>query len=197
MVFAHRLIPKSGAWKRGLEYTAAGATRRPPALCLPAMNPVVRSSTTGGAAVQRTPGGPRLKQFKIYRWDPDSSTKPRMETFDVDLSTCGPMVLDALIKIKKEQDSSLTFRWSCQEGICGSCAMHIDGRNHLACLSEIPKDAEEGGVVNIYPLPHQHVVKDLVTGDRPVQFLHAVQVHQALAPDQADEAGRVQGVAAE
>ena len=102
----------------------------------------------------------REKQFKIYRWDPHSSEKPQIETFNVDLNKCGPMVLDALIKIKTEQDSSLTFRRSCREGICGSCAMNIDGRNHLACLCKISKDSE---VVNIYPLPHQHVVKDLVT----------------------------------
>jgi hypothetical protein len=140
--------------KEGVLELSALPARRPNS-----STPVIRSAARTTPAIAAA--GPRLKQFKIYRWDPDASTKPRMETFDVDLNTCGPTVLDALIKIKKEQDSSLTFRWSCQEGICGTCAIHIDGRNHLACLSNIPQDAE--GVVNIYPLPHQPVVKDLVT----------------------------------
>ncbi|MEH6299166.1 2Fe-2S iron-sulfur cluster-binding protein, partial [Salmonella enterica subsp. enterica serovar Typhimurium] len=75
----------------------------------------------------------RLKKFKVYRYDPDSGQNPRYDTFEIDLDECGPMVLDALIKMKAEQDSSLTFRRSCREGICGSCAMNIDGRNGLAC----------------------------------------------------------------
>merc|ERR1711998_280888 len=99
-----------------------------------------------------------IKQFKIYRFDPDQDTKPRMQTYDVDLEKCGPMTLDALIKIKNEQDSTLTFRRSCREGICGSCAMNIDGVNTLACLSKV----EDAGVMAINPLPHMYVVKDLV-----------------------------------
>ena len=102
---------------------------------------------------------PELKYFKIYRWDPDSGQKPFMSTYPVDMSDCGPMVLDALIKIKNEQDPTLTFRRSCREGICGSCAMNINGSNTLACLSYISKDAEP---VKVYPLPHMYVVKDLV-----------------------------------
>jgi succinate dehydrogenase (ubiquinone) iron-sulfur subunit len=100
-----------------------------------------------------------LKYFKIYRWDPDSGEKPYMSTYPVDLDECGPMVLDALIKIKNEQDPGLTFRRSCREGICGSCAMNIDGRNNLACLSYIDKDSSSS---SIYPLPHMYVIKDLV-----------------------------------
>ncbi len=69
--------------------------------------------------------------FKIYRWSPDDDQNPRTDTYEVDLDTCGPMVLDALIKIKNEIDPSLTFRRSCREGICGSCAMNIDGTNTL------------------------------------------------------------------
>src|SRR5436309_854520 len=79
----------------------------------------------------------RLKKFKVYRYDPDSGQNPRYDTFEIDLDECGPMVLDALIKMKAEQDSSLTFRRSCREGICGSCAMNIDGRNGLACTTAI------------------------------------------------------------
>ena len=101
----------------------------------------------------------RVKKFKIYRYDPDSGENPRYDNFEVDLDACGPMVLDALIKIKSEQDSSLTFRRSCREGICGSCAMNMEGRNGLACTTAID---DLKGDVQITPLPHMEVVKDLV-----------------------------------
>jgi len=104
-------------------------------------------------------GGTRMKTFRVYRWDPDSGETPRVDTYDVDLDACGPMVLDAIIKIKNEQDSTLTFRRSCREGVCGSCAMNIDGTNTLACTKFI---AEIDGDAKIYPLPHMPVVKDLV-----------------------------------
>jgi succinate dehydrogenase / fumarate reductase iron-sulfur subunit len=104
------------------------------------------------------PKGP-VRTFKVYRWNPDDDANPRTDTYDVDLGTCGPMVLDALIKIKNEIDPTLTFRRSCREGICGSCAMNIDGGNTLACTHAI--DASSGEV-RIYPLPHMPVVKDLV-----------------------------------
>ena len=104
-------------------------------------------------------GATRVRQFRIYRYDPDSREPPRVDTFDVDLDRCGPMVLDALIKIKNEVDSTLTFRRSCREGICGSCAMNIDGVNTLACTQPI---ADIDGAVKIFPLPHLPVVKDLV-----------------------------------
>ena len=102
----------------------------------------------------------QVKTFKVYRYNPDDESNPTIDSFEVDLDDCGPMVLDALIKIKSETDSSLTFRRSCREGICGSCAMNVDGGNTLACLKAID-DIE--GDVSIYPLPHQHVIKDLVT----------------------------------
>ena len=104
-------------------------------------------------------GAKRLKTFKIYRYDPDSGANPRVDTYQVDLDACGPMVLDAIIKIKNEIDPTLTFRRSCREGICGSCAMNIDGTNTLACTKAI-EDVD--GDVKIYPLPHMPVVKDLV-----------------------------------
>uniref|UniRef100_A0A671TIN0 Succinate dehydrogenase [ubiquinone] iron-sulfur subunit, mitochondrial n=1 Tax=Sparus aurata TaxID=8175 RepID=A0A671TIN0_SPAAU len=104
---------------------------------------------------------PRIKKFQVYRWDPDTpGDKPRMQTYDIDLNTCGPMVLDALIKIKNEMDSTLTFRRSCREGICGSCAMNINGGNTLACLNKIDTNLSKPS--KIYPLPHMYVVKDLV-----------------------------------
>ena len=101
----------------------------------------------------------RVRRFRIYRYDPDSGRNPRLDTYDIDLDSCGPMVLDALIKIKDEIDPTLTFRRSCREGICGSCAMNIGGGNTLACTRAI-EDVD--GDVHIYPLPHMHVVKDLV-----------------------------------
>jgi succinate dehydrogenase / fumarate reductase iron-sulfur subunit len=108
---------------------------------------------------QAPSGAGKTRRFKIYRWDPDSGENPRTDTYDVDMDSCGPMVLDALIKIKNEMDPTLTFRRSCREGICGSCSMNIDGTNTLACI----KPTEEvRGQVKIYPLPHMSVVKDLV-----------------------------------
>ena len=101
----------------------------------------------------------RVREFRIYRWNPDDGQNPRTDTYEVDLDACGPMVLDALIKIKNEVDPTLTFRRSCREGICGSCAMNIDGGNTLACLKPID---EMKGAVRISPLPHMPVVKDLV-----------------------------------
>ncbi|GFZ49688.1 Succinate dehydrogenase [ubiquinone] iron-sulfur subunit [Saitozyma sp. JCM 24511] len=104
---------------------------------------------------------PAMKEFKIYRWNPDTpAEKPKLQSYKIDLNQCGPMLLDALIKIKNEVDPTLTFRRSCREGICGSCAMNIDGVNTLACLCRIEKDTSKD--TKIYPLPHMYIVKDLV-----------------------------------
>ncbi len=101
------------------------------------------------------------RTFRVYRWNPDDAqSNPRIDSYEVDLTGCGPMVLDALLKIKNEIDPTLTLRRSCREGICGSCAMNIDGTNTLACICAIDKIAT--GDVKIYPLPHMPVVKDLV-----------------------------------
>ncbi len=112
-----------------------------------------------GKVFSAPPGTKRRKTFKIYRWTPDDGQNPRLDSFEIDLDRCGPMVLDALIHIKNDIDSTLTFRRSCREGICGSCAMNIDGTNTLACTKPI---ADVKGDVRIYPLPHMPVVKDLV-----------------------------------
>jgi len=104
-------------------------------------------------------GAKRTKTFKVYRWDPEDEGNPRLDEYTVDLDKCGTMVLDAIIHIKNEIDSSLTFRRSCREGICGSCAMNIDGRNTLACTKPID---EVSGDVKITPLPHMPVLKDQV-----------------------------------
>ena len=105
----------------------------------------------------------RPKTFKIYRWSPPegegAAENPRIDSFTLDLADTAPMVLDALIKIKNEIDATLTFRRSCREGVCGSCAMNIDGTNTLACTKYI---SEVNGDLRIYPLPHMEVVKDLV-----------------------------------
>jgi succinate dehydrogenase / fumarate reductase iron-sulfur subunit len=104
-------------------------------------------------------GATRTKTFKVYRWNPDDGQSPRIDTYEVDLDECGPMVLDALIKIKNEIDPTLTFRRSCREGICGTCAMNIAGTNTLACI-QVSSDIR--GDVKVYPLPHLAVIKDLV-----------------------------------
>ncbi len=110
-------------------------------------------------------GAKRTRVFEIYRYNPESDAHPRLDRYEVDLDSCGPMVLDALLKIKSEIDSTLTFRRSCREGVCGSCAMNIDGRNGLACIHAIEDVTSD--TVRIYPLPHMSVIKDLVTDFEP------------------------------
>src|SRR5215475_7368395 len=104
-------------------------------------------------------GAREVRTFRVYRFNPDSGENPRLDTFTLDVKSCGQMVLDALIQIKAALDSSLTFRRSCREGICGSCAMNINGLNRLACTTSMQDLSAE---VRIYPLPHLPVVKDLV-----------------------------------
>jgi succinate dehydrogenase / fumarate reductase iron-sulfur subunit len=119
-----------------------------------------RNSKVGiGKFFDHAAGAKRARDIAVYRWDPDSGENPRVDTYKIDLDKCGPMVLDAIIYIKNEIDPTLAFRRSCREGICGSCAMNIDGTNTLACT----KATESiGGTVKIYPLPHMQVSKDLV-----------------------------------
>ena len=116
----------------------------------------------------------KVRTFKIYRWNPDTKENPRIDTYFVDTAKCGPMVLDAIIYIKNEIDPTLTFRRSCREGICGSCAMNIDGTNTLACTRGLD---EIEGVVRIYPLPHMPVVKDLVP-----DLTHFYAQHASIKP---------------
>jgi succinate dehydrogenase / fumarate reductase iron-sulfur subunit len=118
-----------------------------------------------GKAWPKPAGAKKLTEFKVYRWSPDDTENPRTDTYYVDRDDCGPMVLDALIWIKNKVDPTLTFRRSCREGICGSCAMNMDGKNGLACTTGIDECGGSGknsGKVAIYPLPHMPVVKDLV-----------------------------------
>ena len=116
----------------------------------------------------------KLRTFKIYRYDPDTQANPRVDTYEIDMDKCGPMVLDALIKIKGEIDPTLTFRRSCREGICGSCSMNIDGTNTLACTQAI---GDIKGEVQITPLPHMEVIKDLVP-----DFKHFYAQYASIKP---------------
>jgi len=117
------------------------------------------SKIVGGKTHKADASAKNVRSFRVYRFDPESGANPRVDTYEVDMAKCGPMVLDALIKIKNEVDASLTFRRSCREGICGSCAMNIDGVNTLACTKAC---GDIKGDVKIYPLPHMPVIKDLV-----------------------------------
>lgn len=131
-------------------------------------------------------GATNVREYKIYRWSPDDDENPRTDTYYVDMDDCGPMVLDALLWIKNNVDPTLTLRRSCREGICGSCAMNIDGTNTLACT----KGADEvSGVVKVYPLPHMPVVKDLVP-DLTVPYAQLSSIQpwlQTVSPEPAKE----------
>jgi succinate dehydrogenase / fumarate reductase, iron-sulfur subunit len=119
-------------------------------------------------------GARRTRAFQIYRYEPESGAGPRLDTYHVDLDDCGPMVLDALIKIKDEIDSTLTFRRSCREGVCGSCAMSMNGQNWLACTRAI-EDLD--GPVRVFPLNHFRVIKDLVVDQE-----HAFAQYRLIEP---------------
>jgi succinate dehydrogenase / fumarate reductase iron-sulfur subunit len=113
-----------------------------------------------GRVFKSAEGATNIRRFIVYRYDPATDENPSTDTYEVDMDSCGPMVLDALLKIKDQMDSTLSLRRSCREGICGSCSMNIDGGNTLACTQSI---ADIKGDVKVYPLPHQPVVKDLVS----------------------------------
>jgi succinate dehydrogenase / fumarate reductase iron-sulfur subunit len=119
-------------------------------------------------------GAKDKKTFRVYRWSPDDAENPRLDEYEIDLSKCGPMVLDALIYIKNEIDPTLTFRRSCREGVCGSCAMNIDGTNTLAC-TKASEDVK--GDCKITPLPHMPVMKDLVP-----DLTHAYAQYASIEP---------------
>jgi succinate dehydrogenase / fumarate reductase iron-sulfur subunit len=132
------------------------------------------SKVRPGKTFKSDSGSTNVKTFKVYRWDPDSGENPRTDSFEVDMDTCGPMVLDGLLKIKNEVDSTLTLRRSCREGICGSCAMNINGTNTLACTQNI---SDLKGDIKVYPLPHMPVIKDLVP-----DLTHFYAQHASVQP---------------
>lgn len=119
-------------------------------------------------------GAKRTKTFQIYRYDPDRGANPRIDSFEVDLDDCGPMVLDALIWIKDRIDATLTFRRSCREGVCGSCAMNMDGTNWLACTRAIQ---DLGSPARIYPLASLPIIKDLVP-----DLTHVIAQYEMIEP---------------
>ncbi|WP_394693486.1 succinate dehydrogenase iron-sulfur subunit [Hyphobacterium sp.] len=112
-----------------------------------------------GKTWDKPEGATNTRTFKVYRYDPEAGGNPSWDTYHVDLDDCGPMVLDALLWIKNNVDSSLAFRRSCREGVCGSCAMNIGGRNTIACTKGMD---EVKGDITVAPLPHQPVVRDLI-----------------------------------
>lgn len=118
------------------------------------------SKPTQGNYYKAPQGATNVRKFEIYRWNPDDGKNPRIDTFEIDMDHCGVMVLDVLMKIKDEIDQALAFRRSCREGVCGSCAFNINGKNTLACVSKV-KDFGSG-TIKIYPLPHRPVIKDLI-----------------------------------
>ena len=117
------------------------------------------SVLTEGKTFKAEAGTANIRLFEVYRWDPDSGENPRIDSYELDMDHCGPMVLDAILKIKNEIDSTLTFRRSCREGVCGSCAMTVNGKNTLACTKAIDSYPD---TIKIFPLPHMQVIKDLV-----------------------------------
>ncbi len=113
-----------------------------------------------GRTFKAQDGAKKTRTFKVYRYDPSTDENPRVDRYEVDVSGVS-MVLDGLIKIKDKMDPSLAFRRSCREGVCGSCAFNINGANTLACTTSLEEMGD--GDITVYPLPHQPVMKDLVT----------------------------------
>ena len=139
------------------------------------------SRPTEGKTWPHAPHARQEREYRIYRFDPESGKNPRIDTYFVDVEDCGPMVLDALIWIKNKIDPTLTFRRSCREGVCGSCSMNIDGTNGLACTRGMD---EIKGTIRIYPLPHMPVVKDLVP-DLTVFYAQYASIEPWLKTDSA------------
>jgi succinate dehydrogenase / fumarate reductase iron-sulfur subunit len=136
-------------------------------------------------------GAKNLRRFEIYRWDPDAGENPRVDVYELDMDNCGPMILDAILKIKDEIDGTLTLRRSCREGVCGSCAMNINGKNTLACIKSVD---DYRGAIKIFPLPHLPVIKDLVADMTHfyAQYASIKPWLEASAPSAAEDRERLQ-----
>lgn len=139
-----------------------------------------------GRTVKAGEDAGKVRKVHVYRWNPDDGQNPRLDTYEVDVERCGPMVLDALNKIKNEMDSTLTYRRSCREGVCGSCSMNINGTNTLACTTAM--EDVKGDIV-IHPLPHMEIVKDLVP-DFKNFFAQYEAIEPWLQSKTPDPAGR-------
>ena len=148
------------------------------------------SQITAGKTWPKPAGGRNLREFRIYRWNPDDGHNPRIDTYFVDLDDCGPMVLDALFWIKNKIDPTLTFRRSCREGICGSCAMNIDGTNTLACTKDM--SGTTGAVAHLSAAAY---AGGQGSGAGPDQLLRPARLDRALAQDR--HAGARKRVAAD
>ena len=143
------------------------------------------SRITQGETWPHAPKAMRETEFRIYRWNPDDGANPRIDTYYVDRDDCGPMVLDALIWIKNHIDPTLTFRRSCREGVCGSCAMNIDGTNTLACTKAIERRKSAGE-----DLPAAASAGGERPGAGPEEFLRAIRLDRAVAQDNDAGAGK-------
>jgi succinate dehydrogenase / fumarate reductase, iron-sulfur subunit len=130
-------------------------------------------STPASTETTSAAGG-RTVPFRIYRYDPEHDTKPRMQSFEVTLQPTDRMLLDALLRIKAEKDDSLSFRRSCREGVCGSDAMNINGRNGLACVTNLRELAEP---IVLRPIPGLPVVRDLI-----VDMSHFFDQYHSIKP---------------
>lgn len=118
-------------------------------------------------------------RFRIYRFDPGTQAKPVWRDYDLQLGQSDRMVLDALVRLK-EQDDSLSFRRSCREGVCGSDAMNINGRNALACITPLQGLREP---VTLAPLPSFPVIRDLIV-DMTQFFAHYHAIRPYLLNDE-------------
>ncbi len=119
------------------------------------MSAVVESPVNAAPAAQ----GKRVVRFSIYRYDPDKDARPYMQDLEVELEPTDKMLLDALMRIKQVKDDSVAYRRSCREGVCGSDAMNINGKNGLACITNL-RDLKQPIVLK--PLPGLPVIRDLI-----------------------------------
>ncbi|PLC51227.1 succinate dehydrogenase iron-sulfur subunit [Pollutimonas subterranea] len=116
----------------------------------------------------------RTVKFEIYRYDPDKDERPYMQKLEVELQPTDKMLLDAIIRIKSDVDDSLAIRRSCREGVCGSDAMNINGKNGLACTTNLLELKEP---IVLKPLPGLPVVRDLI-----VDMTHFFNQYHSIKP---------------
>jgi succinate dehydrogenase / fumarate reductase, iron-sulfur subunit len=134
--------------------------------------------------------GGSVRTFHVYRFDPDADGKPRMQTFELDLDGSVRMLLDVLIRLKAI-DPSLSFRRSCREGVCGSDAMNINGKNGLACVTNLQTLP---AAITLKPLPGLPVIRDLIVDLTPFfKQYHSIRPY-LVNDDPAPEKERLQSI---